>query len=259
MISVIVPFWNSEKWICRCIKSLKLQRGDFEFILINDSSDDKGEEIARELISDDGRFRLLENKNRRGPSGARNTGIESARGEWITFLDADDEMLPGAYDTFRMVIESAEANIHQLNHLRYYTATDRIALKYWNAGGWYGLSNPAQLWCGVWNKIFRADFIKDIRFDESMFYGEDGMFVLECLKKDPRIHHGEKRQTTVKHRFDNKESLSHVKTGKDLMKQVHTYEKFLQKQTDPELRKFVIKEIAKLWSSKTFERSLGTK
>lgn len=259
MISVITPYWNSAGWIGRCVKSLKKNKGDFEFIFVNDSSDDDGEEIARREAAKDDRFVFVNNKSRRGPSGARNTGIEAARGEWITFLDADDEMLPGAFKTFTTVISQADANIHQLNHLRYYAAKKLTALKYWNNAGWYGLENPPELWFGVWNKIYKADFIKDIRFDENMFYGEDGMFNLECLARDDRIHHGEKHATTVKHRFENKQSLSKVKTTSDMIKQVHQYEKFMLKQKDPKLRRFLCKELARLWSSKTFMKAMSEK
>lgn len=245
MISVIVPYWNAAKWIGRCVDSLK-QPGDFEFILVNDKSKDDGEQIAREHAGDDERFVFVDNKHKKGVSGARNTGIETASGEWITFLDADDEMLPDAFRIYTDVISQADANIHQLNHLRYYTAIGKTALKYWNQGGWYGLDNLPQIWFGVWNKIFRAEFLKDVRFNESMTYGEDGMFVLECLAKDPRIHHGSKHMLAVIHRFDNKESLSHVKTDKDIIKQIHAYEKFMQKQDD-ELKAVVCQELQKLW------------
>lgn len=257
MISIIVPYWNSEQWIGRCVRSLKTNEGAFQFIMVNDSSTDDGEQIARAEAEGDSRFLFIENQHMRGPSGARNTGIEYAEGEWISFLDADDEMLPDAFRVYMDVISQDDANIYQLNHLRYYTAIGKTVLKYWNTGGWYGLENPPQLWCGVWNKIFRAELLKDVRFDESMTYGEDGMFVLECLARDPRIRHGSKHMVAVLHRFDNKESLSHVKTTKDLIKQVHQYERFMQKQKQPAMKRFICQEISRMWSSKTFERAFA--
>lgn len=259
MISVIVPYWNSAEWIGRCVRSMKANQGNFEFILVNDHSEDDGEALARSEAEGDDRFIFMLNRNMRGPSGARNTGIEAARGEWITFIDADDEMLPNAFKIYTDVIRMADANIHQLNHLRYYTAIDKTVNKYWNAGGWYDLEDPPVLWCGVWNKIYRADFIKDIRFDETMQYGEDGMFNLECLAKDSRIHHGTRNMATVLHRFDNKESLSHIKTVSDMIKQAHEYEKFILRQTDPRLRMFVCKELARIWDSRTFAREFGSR
>lgn len=254
MISVIVPYWNSEKWIGRCVRSMKTNDGDFQFIMVNDHSDDVGEQIAREAAAGDDRFLFIDSRNMRGPGGARNAGIDAADGEWITFIDADDEMLPDAFRVYADVIRQKDANIHQLNHLRYYTAIGKTALKYWNQGGWYSIKEPPELWCGVWNKIFRAEFLQEIRFDESMTYGEDGMFVLECLARDGRIHHGSRHMVAVLHRLENTESLSHMKTLDDMIGQAHRYEQFLQRQDDPEIRLLVCREIAKIWESKSMRR-----
>lgn len=259
MISVIVPYWNSEQWIGRCVRSMKINEGDFQFILVNDHSSDDGEQIARDAAAGDDRFLFIDNKNMRGPSGARNTGIENAAGEWITFLDADDEMLPDAFRIYEETVGRAEANVYQMNHLRYYPSISKVVFKYWNYGGWYGLENMPQIWFGIWNKIFRAEFLKDVRFDESMTYGEDGMFILTCMAKDPRIFHAGKNMTAVMHRFDNSESLSHVKTQKDIIKQVHQYEKFMLKQKDPALRLFICEELARLWSSKSIRAAFVPK
>ena len=89
MISVIVPYKNSEPWIGRCVESLKAQGGDMEFILVNDHSTDGGKKIAKDLTKGDKRFRHYENARADGVSGARNTGLDKAKGEWITFLDAE--------------------------------------------------------------------------------------------------------------------------------------------------------------------------
>ena len=104
MISVIVPYKNAAPWIGRCVESLKAQSGDMEFILVNDHSTDDGKKIAKDLTKGDKRFRHYENARADGVSGARNTGLDKAKGEWITFLDADDEMLPEAYQVFERMI-----------------------------------------------------------------------------------------------------------------------------------------------------------
>lgn len=246
MISVIVPYWQSEQWLERCLTSLHTQKGDFEFILVDDHSTDCGPRIAERFADLDDRFVLLENERRKGVSGARNTGIDHARGEWTTFLDADDEYGPDAYAKFASVIRSG-ANICQLNHLRYYERNGRAVLRYANAGSEYSLERLPDAWWGVWNKLLRTDFIKEIRFDEDLQYGEDGMFVLECLRADGRIHHAKHSVTVVIHRFDNKGSLSHVKTAEDVIVQIHAYEAFLNKQDTIALKKIVSLELSKLW------------
>ena len=163
MISVIVPYWNAGKWIGRCTDSLMKQTGDFEFILVDDMSDDSP------AFEHDERFILTENRHTKGVSGARNTGIEAAHGEWITFLDADDEMLPDAYEIFQRVIKrDPEAVMHQLNHVRYYTSIRKTALKYANKEGRYDAAHLPAMWFGVWNKLYKREFIQDIRFQEGM-------------------------------------------------------------------------------------------
>lgn len=248
MISVIIPFKDSAAWLRRCLNSLITQQGDFEFIFVNDGSNDDGQLAIYDYQKIDDRIRLVDNFNGPGVSGARNTGIELSAGEYITFLDADDELLPEAYKTFMSVL-TVDANIYQFNHLRYYTKTDKLALKYTNDGGFFTLPKLPVHWFGVWNKLFNAGFIKDndIRFDESLQYGEDGLFILECLKADGRIYHAAKSRTTVKHRFDNKESLSKIKTLPDIIKHVRKYEEILLTDADPKLKRAICIELARLY------------
>lgn len=249
-ISVIVPFWNSEKWLGRCCESLISQEGDFDFILVDDKSTDNSREIAYEYCMRDPRFILMTNHRTKGVSGARNTGLEYAVKEkgWITFLDADDEMLSGAYRGFVGTIKEDErANIHQFNHMRYYAEIDKLTRKYVNIGGVYHVGHLPQCWFGVWNKLYSSEFLQDIRFDETIQYGEDGLFILECLVRDDYIHHAKSGLSIVKHRFDNKQSLSHIKTERDILKQIHAYEEFWERQDDPKVKIATCKEISLLW------------
>ena len=102
MISVIIPLYNKEKIIERTIQSVLSQDyDDFELIVVNDGSTDNSAEIVRKV--QDSRLRLLHQENG-GPSKARNTGAKHAQGEWIVFLDADDELLPDALNTFVSII-----------------------------------------------------------------------------------------------------------------------------------------------------------
>lgn len=92
MISVVIPFFNSEKYISRCIQSVLEQKyKNFELILIDDGSTDKSEIIVREY--DDSRIKFIKIKHA-GVSAARNEGVSKATGEYITFVDADDCIHP---------------------------------------------------------------------------------------------------------------------------------------------------------------------
>lgn len=255
MISVIVPYKNSKEWIGRCIKSLKIQTAGAEFILVNDHSNDGGDTIAKELVKEDPRFRVVNNSKKAGVSGARNTGIEAAKGDWITFLDADDEMLPDGLNVYeRLIAQEKSAQIHQANHLRYYAKIDKTALKYANEAGNYGLNNLPVVWCMVWNKVYSSTLLikNKIRFDEALRYGEDEIFNLECLSIEKRIHHGPRQTQSIRRHFDNPESLAHIKNDKDLLKQSQALEKFIKNHNDPEIRKVVCMLLSNHWSSRTY-------
>ena len=97
-MSVIVPLYNVEKYLRQCLDSILAQTyQNLEIILVDDGSTDSSAEICRGYCEKDERFRLFRKENS-GASGARNYGLDHARGEYIYFLDSDDEILPSAID-----------------------------------------------------------------------------------------------------------------------------------------------------------------
>lgn len=104
MISVVIPLYNKETSVAQCLKSVLSQSyDDFEVVIVDDGSTDGSVAVVEAF--NDSRIRLIRQENG-GPSKARNTGVKNARGEWIVFLDADDELLPGALETFRNLYEN---------------------------------------------------------------------------------------------------------------------------------------------------------
>src|SRR5574344_1400247 len=90
MISIIIPIYNAEKTISKCIDSVLHQTlSDWELILVDDGSNDKSGQLCDEYASIDKRIQSIHQTNG-GPSKARNTGMNVAKGKWITFIDADD-------------------------------------------------------------------------------------------------------------------------------------------------------------------------
>ena len=101
-ISVIVPVYNVEKELPRCIESLLTQTySNFELLLINDGSSDGSPEIMEKYAEKDPRIRTLHKKNG-GVSSARNRGLEQAKGEYVCFVDADDAV--GGVGSCRLTI-----------------------------------------------------------------------------------------------------------------------------------------------------------
>ena len=94
MVSIIVPVYNAELTIRRCVDSICAQKfSDFELILINDGSTDLSGVICEKYAASDSRIIVIHKENG-GVSSARNAGLKYAKGEWITFIDADDEVTP---------------------------------------------------------------------------------------------------------------------------------------------------------------------
>ena len=90
LISIIVPIFNTEKYLHQCLDSILSQSyGNFECLLINDGSTDASASICREYVAKDARFRYFEKENG-GVSSARNLGIERSEGAYVTFIDSDD-------------------------------------------------------------------------------------------------------------------------------------------------------------------------
>ena len=89
-ISVIIPVYNTEMYLRRCIDSVLAQTyQDFELLLIDDGSKDSSGAICDEYAAKDARVRVFHKENG-GVSSARNLGLDNARGEWVTFVDSDD-------------------------------------------------------------------------------------------------------------------------------------------------------------------------
>lgn len=104
MISVVIPLYNKEASIAQSLKSVLSQKyDDFEVVIVDDGSTDGSVGVVEAM--NDSRIRLIKQENG-GPSKARNTGVKNAKGEWIVFLDADDEFLPGALTVFHNLSES---------------------------------------------------------------------------------------------------------------------------------------------------------
>ena len=232
LISVIVPYKNSEKYIERCINSLKQQEGSFEFIFVNDRSEDRS--LQKVIDSVDDRFVLVENVGNAGVSSARNAGLEIASGDYITFLDSDDEMLPDAYDAF---LHMSEADFSQSNHIRYYAEKKRTIRKTFTAG-LCRIDNLPEVWFPVWSKLYSKDLVKDIRFEEQMKFGEDLIFNIECLARTKCLY--QTNGFTVRHIYENKQSLSHLKTDHDLIYELRYLLDCADRHRDPDLRKLII-------------------
>lgn len=187
LVSIVVPVYNAELLIERCIESVLSQSyKKFELLLIDDGSVDNSGVLCDNYVSRDCRVRTFHKKNG-GVSSARNLGISYASGEYLTFLDADDYYETNFLENCLKnnnsdLVISGFRRIGKINNL----AQCEIAKHYFiNKGLGEDWSNAPEnfLFWFPWGKIFRSDVIKknNIRFDENLFYSEDFCFVMDYL------------------------------------------------------------------------------
>ncbi|WEH40016.1 glycosyltransferase [Streptomyces sp. NBC_01218] len=124
-LSVILPFFNVQRYAPEALKSLRANaRDDFEFILVDDCSSDGTREIL-ERAAQDLPGAVLIRREESGVSAARNTGIDAARGEYLTFLDGDDWVAPGYFARLLASIEDLGCDFVRTDHVRC-TGTERV-------------------------------------------------------------------------------------------------------------------------------------
>ena len=184
-ISVIVPVYNTEKYLHRCIDSILSQTfTDFELLLINDGSKDSSGAICDEYAAKDNRVRVFHKENG-GVSSARNLGLDNAQGEWIAFVDSDDYMFPDMLERMLSALELKKSDI-------VICGTTETGGGYWKpiADRDYSIEElktdfvyilHTELLSPVWCKIYSRDKIGDIRFKNDVSFGEDLMFNLQYL------------------------------------------------------------------------------
>ncbi len=191
MISIIVPAYNAEKHIYKCICSICNQKyKDIEIIVVNDGSTDRTYEILDDLAKNDRRIKVINTKNV-GASHARNIGIKNAKGEFIRFVDADDYLEANSISLLVKNQEETDAQlviggyaIHQgENHVENIIPAEKAVYSQINLCiEWY----QQKLLGALWNKLFKRELITAY-FNQHYCVGEDLLFVLKYLNNASTI------------------------------------------------------------------------
>lgn len=189
LISVIVPVYNVEKYLDRCISSIVDQTySDLEILLIDDGSTDRSGGICDAWMQKDKRIRVIHKKNGGGVSAARNTGIEQARGAFLGFIDSDDYIAPDMYEYLYShqvpggIASCGFIEVDERNRKR-----RKPEEKHFLAGGTYSSEDiseiymqqewdcsfrrtPLQLGSYVWNKLYDRKIFESLRFPDGRKY-----------------------------------------------------------------------------------------
>lgn len=188
MISIITPVYNKEKHLKKTIESILNQtEKDFELILINDGSTDNSLNIIKEYKEKDPRIKLFDQTNK-GVSTARNVGINHAKGEYITFFDADDSMYEEALKIMKEKIGSNDILMFKTRVIEkgknYIRPKHRAFKKDFLI---HYIDNKFQPTMNGY--LIRREFLirEGIYFNENIDYGEDMEFVIRLLSKTQKI------------------------------------------------------------------------
>ena len=193
LMSIIVPFYNVEQYIDRCIQSLLNQTyQNIEILLVDDCSPDNTLEIAQQYAKTDSRIKILQYEKNRGLGGARNYGIQNAKGEYILFVDSDDYI---EANTIEQLYEKAKDNnlcVLEANYLKESDSSTEVLPRISNytdivySGKKYWESIPIAP-VVAWNKFYKLSFLQENNIVFRLRKFEDVAFTAEVFMKAKRV------------------------------------------------------------------------
>ncbi|MBQ7965949.1 MAG: glycosyltransferase family 2 protein [Ruminococcus sp.] len=194
LVSVIVPIYNAKQYLPQCIESVLNQSyNNIELILVDDGSTDNSFEVCNEYCKSDNRVIAVRQENT-GVSGARNKGIDLAKGEYIAFVDSDDELMA---DGIKLLVEDAiKYDADMVSAVKRIINPDGSVYSPYDDGKcmiYEGVESVELSLDGerqtnsACAKLFKKSFLGDIRFAEGRSINEDGFFLFECYVKLPKL------------------------------------------------------------------------
>ena len=195
-ITVIVPAFNAEKYLMRCLDSIAGQSfGSWELIIVDDGSTDATINIAKEYTGKDSRIKVI-NASGKGVSAARNSGMELAGGKYLAFVDADDYLEPDYLKKLFDRAEKSNADITQCS----FSFIDEAGSKIPDANSVdktyedkdailraYFAGTHGDIRDSVWAKLFKRETFADVRFNTGLSIYEDGYYVYQCCQKAGKV------------------------------------------------------------------------
>lgn len=200
-VSVVIPMYNTEAYIMQCLQSVINQTfRELEIIVVDDGSTDRSLEICKEAGAADDRILIFEQK-KKGVSSARNQGLEAAAGDYVFFLDSDDVIHPCLIESYVKQGEKSNVDLMFCTYIKMDTPeiekrmrqiSKNIAEIQWEIGRkadakeWFYSKYEMELSC-IGGKMIRRSFIGQQRFDETLFSGEDTVFMHSLICRGMRM------------------------------------------------------------------------
>ncbi len=258
LISVIVPVYNSEKYLNRCVDSILAQTfTDLEVILADDGSTDGSGEICDAYADMDDRVVVLHKANG-GLSDARNAGLDIASGDYIGFVDSDDYIEPDMYERLYNVLTEHGADISVCSrHMEYEPegrsvswAKEKSLMDLTAEQAMKMMISNSDFNVAVWDKLYKAELFSDIRFPVGKLY-EDNYVTVQVFHKSSLISY---LPVPLYHYVQRPESLMNVDTV-DSIKDAVDAKRFIRDFAD-EYNPTVL-ESADIWLTVEYAASLN--
>lgn len=182
LISVVIPIYKVEKYLRRCVESVRKQTyANLEIILVDDGSPDTCPDICDEYLKKDERIRVIHKKNG-GLSDARNVGIENARGKYIGFVDSDDYLHPEMYECLYSAMRECDADVSICNIEKVYTEEyvvreqgTPIIRQYDGREAIANIFNADLYLSSVvaWNKLYKRTLFDSVRYPKGKLHEDE--------------------------------------------------------------------------------------
>lgn len=189
-LSVIVPVYNTGKYLQACVDSIIAQNlKDMEIIIVDDGSTDKNTIRLCDTLGEYDQVRVIHTANR-GLSCARNEGMRHAGGKWITFVDSDDTLLPDIYKTALSKVRD-DVDCIMFGAMTVGESGKTMGIDKFRKALLTGTEIISDivlpLKTASWNKLFRKEALGQAQFPEGRIHGEDLVFLLEWLTQTSRL------------------------------------------------------------------------
>ena len=268
LVSIVIPVYNVEKYIAKCLDSIvNSTYSNLEIIIVNDCSPDNSEEIIKKYIEKDKRIVYLKNDKNLRVSETRNKGLHNATGKYVTFIDADDYISSDWIQNLVRTIEEKEADIvigsakqFRGDQIKDYKIRDLDKEK------WIDFKKIRLNKNGViWNKIYKRELIEKngIRFNKDIKIGEDLIFVYKVFSKAKKIFYN--NLGYYFYRNESEKSVMNTATSLDKVKDIEKVYKelLLYSKTSKNINREVLKKQARdvlfhyYWSYKKYPIDKG--
>lgn len=256
LISVIIPIYNTEHYLSRCLDSvINNTYRNLQIICVNDGSTDRSLSILREYEKRDSRIVVIDQENQR-VSATRNTGMNIAKGQWFSFIDSDDWIHKSFFQTLIDIAAESGCNLIiggtkiTSNRDEQDQSLPQIAFKEIDL---QELRNHRLEYNRVWGRLINAELCRDIRFISGAEPAEDSLFNAILYKKDIRIA---LTDSQIYYYFTRNDSAIHSETGEALLKSANTLLKEIGNKEKGEHKELLLRSI-KAFLSGRFMKSVN--